>query len=142
MCMPVTPAVPYLLLDLQDVQWAVGNSRGVRKLTRTPHVNNKKKIILSIKCASSFKFNILPRNLHHCLPNYQLICPWSYRPTAHYCWSYASDIVFTYPSHPGGPGLVVRVNYTVAQEPADQSKKKKSKHGMKCNDSLEGRSTQ
>jgi len=99
-------------------------------------------IILSIKCASSFKFNILPRNLHHCLPNYQLICPWSYRPTAHYCWSYASDIVFTYPSHPGGPGLAVRVNYTVAQEPADQSKKKKSKHGMKCNDSLEGRSTQ
>jgi hypothetical protein len=31
--------VPYLLLDLQDVQWAVGNSRGARKLARTPHVN-------------------------------------------------------------------------------------------------------
>jgi hypothetical protein len=42
MCMPVTPAVPYLLLGLQDVQWTVGNSRGARKLTRTPHVNQKK----------------------------------------------------------------------------------------------------
>jgi hypothetical protein len=41
--MPVTPAVPYLLLGLQDVQWAVGNSRGARKLARTPHVNQKKK---------------------------------------------------------------------------------------------------
>jgi hypothetical protein len=40
--MPVTPAVPYLLLGLQDVQWAVGNSRGARKLARTPHVNKKK----------------------------------------------------------------------------------------------------
>ena len=39
MCTPVTPAVPYLLLGLQDVQWAVGNSRGARKLARTPHVN-------------------------------------------------------------------------------------------------------
>jgi hypothetical protein len=35
--------VPYLLLGLQDVQWAVGNSRGARKLARTPHVNKKKK---------------------------------------------------------------------------------------------------
>ena len=43
MCTPVTPAVPYLLLGLQDVQWAVGNSRGTRKLARTPHVNQKKK---------------------------------------------------------------------------------------------------
>ena len=43
MCTPVTPAVLYLLLGLQDVQWAVGNSRGVRKLARTPHVNKKKK---------------------------------------------------------------------------------------------------
>jgi hypothetical protein len=34
--------VPYLLLGLQDVQWAVGNSRGARKLARTPHVNKKK----------------------------------------------------------------------------------------------------
>ena len=42
MCMPVTPAVSYLLLGLQDVQWAVGNSRGARKLARTPHVNKKK----------------------------------------------------------------------------------------------------
>jgi len=42
MCTPVTPAVPYLLLDLQGVQWAVENSRGARKLTRTPHVNKKK----------------------------------------------------------------------------------------------------
>jgi hypothetical protein len=44
MCTPVTPAVPYLLLGLQDVQWAVRNSRGARKLARTPHVNQKKKI--------------------------------------------------------------------------------------------------
>ena len=43
MCTPVTPAVPYLLLGLQDVQWAVGNSRGARKLARTPHVKKKKK---------------------------------------------------------------------------------------------------
>jgi hypothetical protein len=43
MCTPVTPAVPYLLLGLQDVQWAMGNSRGARKLARTPHVNQKKK---------------------------------------------------------------------------------------------------
>jgi len=43
MCTPVTPAVPYLLLGLQDVQWAVGTSRGARKLARTPHVNPKKK---------------------------------------------------------------------------------------------------
>jgi len=43
MCTPVTSAVPYLLLGLQDVQWAVGNSRGAGKLARTPHVNQKKK---------------------------------------------------------------------------------------------------
>jgi hypothetical protein len=48
MCTPVTPAVPYLLLGLQDVQWAVGNSRGARKLARTPHINQKKKIIIII----------------------------------------------------------------------------------------------
>jgi hypothetical protein len=41
--MSVTPAVPYLLLGLQGVQWAVGNSRGARKLARTPHINQKKK---------------------------------------------------------------------------------------------------
>jgi hypothetical protein len=35
--------VSYLLLGLQDVQWAVGNSRGARKLARTPHVNQKNK---------------------------------------------------------------------------------------------------
>jgi hypothetical protein len=35
--------MPYLLLGLQDVQWAVENSRGARKLARTPHVNQKKK---------------------------------------------------------------------------------------------------
>jgi hypothetical protein len=35
--------VPYLLLGLQDVQRAVENSRGARKLARTPHVNQKKK---------------------------------------------------------------------------------------------------
>jgi hypothetical protein len=44
MCMFVIPAVPYLLLGLQDVQWAVGNSRDARRLVRTPHVNQKKKI--------------------------------------------------------------------------------------------------
>jgi len=53
MCTPVTPAVPYLLLGLQDVQWAVGNIRGTRKLARTPHVNQKKKkgeaMILELK---------------------------------------------------------------------------------------------
>jgi hypothetical protein len=43
MCTPVTPAVPYLPMGLQDVQWAMGNSRGARKLARTPHVNQKKK---------------------------------------------------------------------------------------------------
>ena len=37
------PSVPYLLLGLQDVQWTVGNSRGARKLARTPHVNNNNK---------------------------------------------------------------------------------------------------
>jgi hypothetical protein len=42
--MSVTPAVSYLLLTLQDVQWAVENSRGARKLARTPHVNKKKYI--------------------------------------------------------------------------------------------------
>jgi hypothetical protein len=49
MCTPVTPAVPYLLLGLQDVQWAVENSRGARKLARTPHVNQKKKKDKKIK---------------------------------------------------------------------------------------------
>jgi len=49
MCTPVTPAVPYLLLGLQDVQGAVGNSRGARKLARTPHVNQKKKHTSHIK---------------------------------------------------------------------------------------------
>jgi hypothetical protein len=43
MYMPVIPAVLYLLLGLQDVQWAMENSRGARKLARTPHVNQKKK---------------------------------------------------------------------------------------------------
>jgi hypothetical protein len=59
MCMSVTPAVPYLFLGLQDVQWtvrnsrgarklqdvqwAVRNNRGARKLTWTPHVKRKKK---------------------------------------------------------------------------------------------------
>jgi hypothetical protein len=42
MCTPVIPAVPYLLLGLQGVQWAVENSHGARKLARTPHVNKKK----------------------------------------------------------------------------------------------------
>ena len=55
MCMSVTPAVPYLLLGLQDVQWAVGNSRGARKLARRPHVNQKKKKEI-IKCLINFIF--------------------------------------------------------------------------------------
>jgi hypothetical protein len=46
MCTPVTPAVPYLLLGLQDVQWAMENSRGARKLTWTPHI--KKKVLKGI----------------------------------------------------------------------------------------------
>jgi hypothetical protein len=54
MCTPVTPAVPYLLLGLQDVQWAVGNSHGARKLARTPHVNQKKKKISEEKKLSYF----------------------------------------------------------------------------------------
>jgi hypothetical protein len=33
---------------LQGVQWAVGNSRGARKLARTPHANKKKNIPLYI----------------------------------------------------------------------------------------------
>jgi len=45
MCTSVTPAVPYLLLGLQDVQRAVGNSRGARKLARAPHVKKKKNIL-------------------------------------------------------------------------------------------------
>jgi hypothetical protein len=48
MCTPVTPAVPYLLLGLQDVQWAMRNSRGARKLARTPHVNQKKKKVYAV----------------------------------------------------------------------------------------------
>jgi hypothetical protein len=44
----VTPAVPYLLLGLQGIHWAVGNSRGARKLARTPHVNQKKKSLINI----------------------------------------------------------------------------------------------
>jgi len=30
-------------MGLQDVQWAMGNSRGARKLARTPHLKQKKK---------------------------------------------------------------------------------------------------
>jgi hypothetical protein len=55
MCTPVTPAVPYLLLGLQGVQWAVGNSCGARKLARTPHVNKKKK---KVKHMNTFPQNI------------------------------------------------------------------------------------
>jgi hypothetical protein len=47
--------VPYLLLGLQDVQWAVGNSRGARKLARTPHVNQKKKKILITSKKTDYK---------------------------------------------------------------------------------------
>jgi hypothetical protein len=48
MCTLVTLAVPYLLLSLQDVQWAMRNGRGARKLARTPHVNKKKKVVTAI----------------------------------------------------------------------------------------------
>jgi len=60
MCTPVTPAVPYLPLGLQDVQWAMGNSRGARKLARTPHVNQKKK---KKKIQPSLSFISSPRLL-------------------------------------------------------------------------------
>jgi len=43
MCTPVTPAVLYLLIGLAGCSWAVGNSRGARKLARTPHANQKRK---------------------------------------------------------------------------------------------------
>jgi hypothetical protein len=56
MCTSVTLAVPYLLLGLQDVQRAVGNSRGARKLARTPHVNQKKN-------NNKWKENYLQRDL-------------------------------------------------------------------------------
>jgi hypothetical protein len=36
-------------LDLQNVQWAVGTSRGARKLARTLHTNQKKKKVLPIE---------------------------------------------------------------------------------------------
>jgi hypothetical protein len=66
--MPITLAVPYLLLSLQDVQWAVGNSRGARKLARTPHVNQKKKKIekiegKNISCKNTRAGVILPFNI-------------------------------------------------------------------------------
>jgi hypothetical protein len=58
MCTSVTPAVPYLLLGLQDVQWAVGNSRGARKLARTPHVNQKKKKVeFGLQCSMHVQFD-------------------------------------------------------------------------------------
>jgi hypothetical protein len=46
--------VPYLLLGLQGVQWAVGNSRGARKLARTPHINPKKKNVKKKKQSINF----------------------------------------------------------------------------------------
>ena len=55
MCMSVTPAVPYLLLGLQDVQWAVRNSRGARKLARTPHVKKKIYTIIIINNSPTTK---------------------------------------------------------------------------------------
>ena len=74
MCTPVTPTVPYLLLGLQGVQWAVGNSRGACKLARTPHVNQKKKkriiesntskYMSNMKCASLFSNFLFDDNEH------------------------------------------------------------------------------
>jgi hypothetical protein len=40
-------------LDLQDVQWAVENSRATCKLARTPHANKKKKKKLSSSIQAS-----------------------------------------------------------------------------------------
>jgi hypothetical protein len=54
---PVIPAVPYLLLGLQDIQRAVENSRGARKLARTPHVNQKKKKIHIFGQCQSLQIN-------------------------------------------------------------------------------------
>jgi len=65
---PVTPAVPYLLLGLQDVQWAVGNSRGARKLARTPHVNQKKK---SMKMLQIYPFASTSTYIYK-----RLLCPY------------------------------------------------------------------
>jgi hypothetical protein len=62
--MPVTPAVPYLLLGLQDVQWAVGNSRGARKLSRTPHVNQKKKNTRNQFMESDKSFELILHDPH------------------------------------------------------------------------------
>jgi hypothetical protein len=50
--------VPYLLLGLQDVQWAVGNSRGARKLARTPHMNKKKNKKNLIQSSRQIKIKI------------------------------------------------------------------------------------
>jgi hypothetical protein len=63
MCTYVTPAVPYLLLGLQDAQWAVRNSRGARKLARTPHVNQKKKksLVTKIKMLSVGRTHMAPQ---------------------------------------------------------------------------------
>jgi len=41
--MPVTPVVPYLSTGLAGCSVDPGNSRGARKLTRTPQVIKKKK---------------------------------------------------------------------------------------------------
>jgi len=43
MCTLLPPRCLTCSLGLQDVQWALGNSRGARKLTQTPHANNKNK---------------------------------------------------------------------------------------------------
>jgi hypothetical protein len=41
MCMSVTPAVPYLSTKLAGCSVDPGNSRGARKLARTPRVIKK-----------------------------------------------------------------------------------------------------
>ena len=41
-------------LGLQDVQWAVRNSRGARKLAQTPHANKKKKKDLFVTQLNNF----------------------------------------------------------------------------------------
>jgi hypothetical protein len=65
MCTPVIPAVSYLLLSLQDVQWAVGNSRGTRKLARTPHIKKKHIYILNGHNVS-----------HHCTTSRKRVVQW------------------------------------------------------------------
>jgi len=46
-------------LDLQGVQWPVGNSCDTRKLPRTPHANKKKKHILKRKRIQTHQYSVV-----------------------------------------------------------------------------------